>query len=229
MDVAAAIEGRLRGKSQAAQVIVTVEPGPRRSAVLSGAVKKPGRVPLSEAGERLLDAIALAEGPETRPADTLVKLTRGDIVSTARLDEVGAASAANVVLAPGDRIELVRNVRTLTVLGAANSVSELAFDSAELTLSEALARAGGAKDEKADPTGVFVFRYEWRDGAAQPVPVIYRLNLLQPQSYFAAQRFRMREKDVMLVANAQANQIGKFVQMLNAVIAPAITVDLLTR
>lgn len=228
-EVATEIEARLRGKSQAAQVVVAVEPGPRRAVTLSGAVKKPGRVALTEADERLLDAVALADGPEARAADTIVTLTRGTASSSLRLDELTVGSMANVILSPGDRIELVRSPRTMTVMGAAGSVSELPFDDSDFTLSEALARAGGAKDEKADPTGVFVFRLEARPGREGAVPVIYRLNLLQPQSYFAAQRFAMREKDVMLVANARANQVGKFVQMLNAVIAPALTVDLLTR
>jgi polysaccharide export outer membrane protein len=100
-----------------------------------------------------------------------------------------------------------------------------------MTLSEALARSGGPLDDKADARGVFIFRYETRNqsGETKLQPVIYRLNLLDPASYFAAQRFQMREKDVMLIANAQSNQIGKFVQMINQLATPALTVDLLTR
>jgi polysaccharide export outer membrane protein len=106
-------------------------------------------------------------------------------------------------------------------------VSEIAFDSDRLTLIEALSRAGGPEGEKADPTGVFVFRYE--ASASGEVPVIYRLNLLNPQSYFAAQRFAMREKDVMLIANSKSNQIGKIIQMLNGLTAPTVLLDVITR
>lgn len=225
------LEGRLRAKSRYIEILVTAEPGPGRSAIVSGDVAKPGRVQLSGARERLLDAVALAGGPAARRADTVVRLTRGTQVGELRLDEVNADSAANVILVPGDRIELARNTRTLTVLGAAQKVTEIAFDSTELTLSEALARAGGPLDDKADARGVFIFRYELRErgGASAVQPVIYKLDLIDPASYFAAQQFQMRPRDVMLIANARSNQIGKFVQMVNQLTAPVVTVDLLTR
>ena len=228
-EVARMYEARLAGKSQDAQVLVSVEAGPRRSVVVSGDVKEPGRVKLTEANERLLDVIALARGPSERPADTLVKLTRDGRSSMARLQEITSSSRANVRLTPGDMVELQRDIRSVTVLGAAKSVSEIAFDDAELTLSEALARSGGPSSERADPTGVFIFRQaaSAEDGSA--VPVIYRLNLLQPASYFAAQNFQMRQNDIMLVADARSNRLETFLGMVNSLAGPALTVDLLTR
>jgi polysaccharide export outer membrane protein len=230
-EVGKQLQARLRAKSRYIEVMVTAEPGPGHSALVSGDIAKPGRVVLSGARERLLDAVALAGGPTARRGDTLVRLTRGTSVGELRLDEVSADSSSNVVLAPGDRIELVRNTRTLTVLGAAQKVTEIPFESAELTLSEALARAGGPLDERADARGVFIFRYELREreGGPKVQPVIYRLDLIDPASYFAAQQFAMRPRDVMLIANARSNQVGKFLQMVNALTAPVVTVDILTR
>ncbi len=225
------IEGGLRGKSQSAQVVVTVERGPAQSVVVSGDVKNPGRQPLTLAGERLLDVVAQAGGPSSRSADTIVRMTRGAASADIRLDRVRVDSAANVRLAPGDRVELIRGVRSMTVLGSARTVSELPFDSDELSLAEAIARSGGPLDERADATGVFVFRFERRtvEGQDREMPVIYRLNLLDPRSYFASQRFLMRPKDVLMIANARSVQFGKLVTLLNTMVSPAITVDLLTR
>ena len=230
-EVSRQLEALLRSKSRFIQILVTAQPGPGRAVLLSGDVARPGRVALSPARERLLDAVALAGGPTARRADTIVRLTRGSAAGELRLDEISADERQNVVLAPGDRVELARNTRTLTVLGAAQKVTEVPFDSVSLMLSEALARAGGPLDDKADARGVFIFRYENRLRGGEPVlqPVIYRLNLLDPASYFAAQRFQMRAKDVMLIANAQSNQISKFVQMINQLATPVLTVDLLTR
>lgn len=229
--VAAEIERRLRGLSQNAQASVSVDRGPARSVVVSGDVKTPGRQPLTAAGERLLDVIAVAGGPTARAADTEVRLTRGSDSAQVRLDRLRVGDVANVRLAPGDRVELLRAVRSVTVLGAARTVSEIPFDSDSLSLAEALARAGGPLDNQADATGVFVFRYEpaMVDGARKELPVIYRLNLIDPRSYFAAQRFRMHEKDVLLIANARSAQFGKLVQLLNTLVTPALTVELLTR
>jgi polysaccharide biosynthesis/export protein len=227
LDVARELERRLRGKSQNPQVVVATERGERHSVILSGDIKQPGRLMLSSAHERLLDSIALAGGPTARIADTLVRLSRNGEMAQLRLQSISPTSAANVMLGPDDRIELIRSVRSFTVLGAAKSVSEIAFDSDQLTLSEALARAGGPLDDRADARGVFIFRFE--SGGGTEKPVIYRLDLLQPQSYFSAQRFQMREKDIMLIANARSNQLNKFVQMINQLVSPAVAVDILTR
>lgn len=228
-ELATAIERRLKGKSQFAQALVTLDRGPARSVILSGDVKQPGRLMLTASEERLLDAVALAGGPAGRVPDTIVRLTRGGVTEELRMNRLAPDSPANVRLAPGDRIELVRSARTFTVLGAAKSVSEIAFETDRLTLIEALSRAGGPTDDKADATGVFVFRYEPRADGSGEQAVIYRLDLLKPQSYFAAQRFMMREKDVLLIANARSNQIGKFVQLLNGLTAPAVLLDVVTR
>lgn len=226
-----AIEQRLRGKSQYLQVMAVAEPGPGRSALVGGDVARPGRVTLTSAHERVLDVLALAGGPIPRKADTVVRLSRGRFTSEARLDAIDPNGPENVVLAPGDRLELLRSPRSMTVLGAAQKVSEVPFDGATMTLSEAIARAGGPLDDRADARGVFIFRYEWRDKAGQKVrmPVIYRLDLIDPASYFAAQQFAMRPKDVMLIANARSNQLNKFIQIVNALASPVVTVDLLTR
>lgn len=225
MAAAGRIERGLRGKSQFPQVVAAFEPGPGHTIMIDGEVARPGRVPLSEAGERLLDVVALAGGSKARPADTVVKLTRSGELSMARLDEIGATDRRNVVLTPGDHVELSKEVRSITVLGAARSVAEIAFDRSELTLDQALARAGGLNDDKADPTGVFIFRIERREegGAWAEKPVIYRLSLLDPAGYFAAQRFQMRERDVMLVANARTNNIKKFIEMVNQLSTPLVT------
>ncbi|HEY7806442.1 MAG TPA: polysaccharide biosynthesis/export family protein [Croceibacterium sp.] len=227
-EIARAFQQRLRGQSQNPQVIVSVEAGPRRSVVVSGDVKEPGRVELTEDNERLLDAIALAKGADSRPADMVVRLSRRGTTSVARLEDIGAGSTENVLLAPGDRIELVQSVRSITVLGAAKSVSQISFDNPAMTLSQALARAGGPSEDKADPTGVFIFRQvRAADGSVQPV--IYRLNLLDPASYFAAQTFAMRPGDIMLVANAKADQLATFLQMVNALASPIVTARVLAR
>ena len=230
MAAAGRIERGLRGKSQFPQVVAAFEPGPGHAVVIDGEVARPGRVVLSEAGERLLDVVALAGGSKSRAADTVVRLTRSGEVSIARLDEIGAADRRNVVLTPGDHVELSREVRSITVLGAARSVSEIAFERSELTLDQALARAGGLNDDKADPTGVFIFRIERREenGGLTEKPVIYRLSLLDPSGYFAAQRFQMRERDVMLVANAKTNSLKKFIEMVNQIASPVVTAKVIS-
>ena len=98
---------------------------------------------------------------------------------------------------------MIREPQTFVVLGATSKVSQVEFDQTNLTLAEAVARAGGPTDSTANPKGIFLFRYDPNpSGQGAPTPTIYRLNLLNPVDYFLAQRFAMRDKDVVYFSNA---------------------------
>ena len=60
-------------------------------------------------------------------------------------------------------------------------------------------------------------------------PVIYRLNMMQPTSYFLSQKFAMRDKDVLYVATAASNQPSKLVQIINQLFAPLVLAREVTR
>jgi polysaccharide export outer membrane protein len=92
-------------------------------------------------------------------------------------------------------------------------------------------------DQRADPRGVFLFRYEpaslfytirTSDRPAvippdQYIPVVYRLDLREPRSYFVARRFQMQNKDILFVANAPLSDVQKFVALIATVAQPALT------
>jgi len=224
--------------------------------VVMGAVSNPRRVPLTLARERLLDVIADTGGitratqtgastaTGTGAQDSIVRFTRRGRTVEQPLDTVLSGSPDDLVLLGGDRIELIRQPRTFTVFGAIDRISQIPFESRTLTLAEALARAGGPNDGRADPRSVFIFRLP--DGATAPVgpgqpgdpavpvalatkPVIYRIDMLRAQNYFLAQRFVMRDKDVVYIANASANQPLKLVQALGQLFSPVIAVQNATR
>lgn len=230
------IERGLRKYSQSPQVIVNVRENVANTVVVMGEVQKPGRLPLTLARPRLLDAIALAGGT-AQPQSMVVRFTRAGRSAEQPLEAIVAGSRQDLALLPGDRIQLIRAPRTFTVFGATNKVSQIAFESSSVSLAEAIARAGGPSDGSADPSAVFLFRY---DAAAAPaatapapgeraLPTIYRLNMLNPSSYFLAQRFSMRDKDVIYIANAAANQPTKLIQVINLLFSPFFTVRAATR
>jgi polysaccharide export outer membrane protein len=229
--VASDVKRRMRGLSQQAEVLVSVTPGPMRSVTISGNVKSPGRQGLTVAGERLLDVIAQAGGPTEQPANVFVRLTRNGVSDELRLDRIFAEDPANVRLMPGDNLQLIKSNRTMTVIGAAKNVSEVAIDNDNLTLIEALARAGGPIDTQADAKGVFVFRFvpQTQEGVTVWAPTIYRMNMLDPRSYFIASQFDMQDDDIVLIANSRSAQFGKLVQLLNQFTSPIVTAELLTR
>ena len=57
------------------------------------------------------------------------------------------------------------------------------------------------------------------------IPVIYEFNLREPQGYFLASKFPMRNKDVVFVANARSVEKTKFltyVRTINGTISDPI-------
>jgi len=215
-----AIRSGLKGKSQDPQVVVTVRDNLANSVMVMGEGKKPGRVPLSVAGERVLDMVALAGGAAYPMTDVSARLSRGPISLEVPLAELTPESDANLMLRPQDRLMIERRPRSFSVLGAAGKVAQIPFDAPKINLAEAVAKVGGPGDSQADPRAIFVFRYQ-----PQSSPVIYRLDLMNPTSYFLAQRFAMRDRDVVYIANAESNGLTKFVSILNLLFSPVYTTN----
>jgi polysaccharide export outer membrane protein len=48
--------------------------------------------------------------------------------------------------------------------------------------------------------------------------------MMNAGSYFVAQRFAMRDKDVLYVGNARANQPSKLIQLVSQLFSPIVAV-----
>lgn len=222
-----------RRNSENPQVMVSIRENVNNTVIIQGDVKKPGRIPLTLARERLLDAIAIAGGSSNPSLDSIVKISRADHSAEAPLSAIEPGSSDDVQLLPQDRVSVAFRPRTFTVLGATGKVSEIPFQSPRVSLVEAIGRSGGPSDERADPAAIYVFRYEPAEYDGSPAegsrPVAYRLNMRRPESYFLAQRFEMRPRDVIYVANAGANIPTKAIQILNLFFSPFYTARVLTQ
>lgn len=227
-DVQRMIEQALHGKSQSPQAMVTVVNSPGNSVYMLGDVVRTGRIPLTAARERLLDAVATSGGSKVSNVDTVIRITRNGESAEMRLGDVRPGSSDDLTLLPGDRIELVVEPRSYSAFGATPRVSQVPFGQTTVSLAEALARIGGPSDIQADPKAVFLFRYDAAAIAAGEPPVIYRLNLMKPESYIIAQNFQMRDKDLIYIANSASNPVTKFVAILNQLFAPLLTARVLT-
>lgn len=227
------IVSRLSARAIEPQAIVSVVANESRLVTVTGDVEKAGRVPLNTGSERLMDAIAVAGGAKGRPDDSYVRISRGTRSQEMLLSRLARSPESNVRLQPGDQIFVYQNPQKYVALGASMTNSEVPFASDNLTLAEAIGRAGGLDDRRADPAGVFIFRYEdagvYRRiggdiGAGEgEVPLVYRLNLKQPDSFLAAQRFPIKNKDVVYFANSPSTELGKFLGLLGSGVGVAGT------
>lgn len=238
-DVQNAIVQRLKGKANQPQVVVRVLQNATSNVTVVGEVRSSVRMPLTAKGERLLDALAAAGGVGQPIVKMSLQITRGEQVRSMPLERVIASPAENVLLQPGDVITAFHQPFNLTVLGATGSNRELDFEAQGISLAQALGRSGGLQDQRADARGIFIFRFE--DPALLPdvrpdaprtaqgkVPVVFRLDLKDPSSFFAAQDFPMRHKDVVYVSNAPAAELQKFLNIVGSVAGPLLTLRAVT-
>lgn len=224
--LAEAIEASLRNKSENPQVLVQLNAANGSSVMISGEIARTGRVPLSAAREKLLDVISLAGGPRGAPETLLVHVDRRGVSSDGPLDRLTYQNFGGTTMEPGDRIQLVRQPWTYTVMGSAARINRFDLPLRGLSLVEALALAGGPGDAIANPAAVFVFRFDEAApaGSASPPatarPTVYHVNMMRPASYLLAQHFYLTDKDVIYVASAEANQPNKLLQILGQIVGP---------
>ncbi len=233
------VAARLKGKTNQVQVLVRIAQNVSANVTVVGEVRSSTRVGLTPKGERLLDVIAAAGGVTQPVGRMTVQVSRDGKVRALPLDQVIRDPAQNIAMKPGDVVTALHQPYAFSMLGAAGRNEEIPFEAIGISLTQALARAGGVNDVRADRRGVFVFRFEERDVMAWPrpvattadgkVPVVYQLNLDDPASFLVAQNFPIQHKDVLFVSNAPAAELQKFLTIVSSIATPVLAVRALTR
>jgi polysaccharide biosynthesis/export protein len=239
-EIEAEIARRLAGKANQPQVLVRLTGNASANVTVVGEVGQSVRMPITPKGERLLDALAASGGVRQPVNKIMIQVTRGEAVHAMPLDLVIRDPRQNIPLQPGDVVTALFQPLSFTALGATGRNEEIPFEATGITLAQALARAGGLSDQRADAQGVFIFRLEAADALNWPtppasttpdgrVPVIYNLDLKDPTSFFVAQSFPVNNKDVVYVSNAPAAELQKFLNVITSVVYPALGIINLTR
>ncbi|WP_296657764.1 polysaccharide biosynthesis/export family protein [Paraburkholderia sp.] len=224
----------LRGQAHHPQVIVSLVRNETSYATIVGDVATSSRIPLTARGERLLDALASAGGVRQPIGKLTLQLTRSRTVASLPLESVIRDPRQNIPLHSGDVVTVLFQPYSFTALGATGKNEEVNFETRGITLAQALARSGGLQDSRSDAQGVFIFRLEdvgaldWPQSPARTtadgkVPVVYRVNLRDPNSFFVAQSFMIDNKDLLYVSNAPIAELQKFLNVVFSVAYPVIT------
>lgn len=223
------------------QAMVAIRNSGANSITIAGDAVGGARMTLSPGGDKVLDVIAQAGGLRVAANDVFVRLTRNGASAAMSYNELLAHPDENVYLRGGDILTVVRRPQTFTALGATGANAVVPFDSDRLTLEEAVGKVGGLQDQRANPAAVFLFRFEPASlvrsvapdkveaSATGKVPVIYRVDLKDPASYFCARQFAIADKDIVYVANARLNELQKFLNIIGSVLAPVATGVTLSR
>ncbi|WP_162409713.1 polysaccharide biosynthesis/export family protein [Acuticoccus sediminis] len=229
------IEEALQDKAIQPQVQVLVANSVVNTVTILGEVGSGGKVPVPVSGFRVLDVIAAAGGSKIPTFQTRIILRRGSKVASADMEDLFDNPEDNVAVQPGDTILLAAAPRSYTVYGATTTKSEIPFEARRVTLAEGLAKAGGLNDLQADARGIFLFRFEPDSIAKQlsdrasvahagtMVPVVYRLNLKDPKSFFLMQTFELRDEDLLYVSTHPSVEFNKFLTIIEPAVQQVIT------
>jgi polysaccharide export outer membrane protein len=239
---AASIQQSLEPQTVRPQVVVSLVSNASNTVSVGGEVNKAGLMPLTLRGERLLDVVAWGGGPKVTSVQMDLRLMRGRQVFSLPLQEIMSNPEDNIVVQPNDNIVLVQNPKTFLVMGATLKVNQYPFEVENVTLAEAIARAGGGIETTTNLAAIFLFRYEPGSVAsavlrADPqavdakyvtprvgsiegdvkVPIMYRVDMTQADGYFFAQQLRLHDKDVVLMATSQSAQFLKVMTIIRSI------------
>ncbi|MEM8789721.1 MAG: polysaccharide biosynthesis/export family protein [Pseudomonadota bacterium] len=198
---------------------------------LIGAVGAQGVYPVTPATSKLAPMLAQAGGATVDPEIAVVTVRRSGRSGSIFLKDLFENPALDIALRKGDTIIVEADRRSFNALGATVQQARVPFPAAELSALDALAVVGGLNPNLSDPTGIFVFRRETAtvanrvaqaDDLTDGEPFAYVIDLTQPQGFFVAKDFQIRDDDTIYITEAP------FVAWARVLEATAQTLNFLT-
>jgi len=234
LDVEADIVRRLHGKAINPQAIVTfVKPTSNLVSVIGDGVAN-NSIALAPGADRITDVIARA-GAFSGPVDNLVvTLTRGSRLQTMPLARILKDPRLNIRMSPGDALTIEERPNAFVALGATDKSAKGEFGYNPYFLTDALADVGGVIDVRADREGVYVMRLvdpslaesalglSARPGASAHA-VAYQFSFDRTETLFLANRFEMRDGDVLYVANSPYVEVQRLLDLFRIGVASAVS------
>lgn len=224
----------LAGRANQPQVIVRSTSTPSSSVTIVGEVNQSRIMPLTPKGERVLDAIAAAGGVKQPVNKMTIQISRSGQIQSLPMETIIQDPIQNIHLQAGDIITAYFQPLSFTALGASGKNDEITFEAQGIMLSQALGRVGGLIDGRSDSMGIYIFRFEDPRVLNSPstsltedgkVPVVYQFDMNKPETFFAAQNFPIRNKDVLYVSVAANVELMKFLGIVTSIFAPAISIN----
>lgn len=196
------------------QIDVTVAAFRSKKVYVTGEVKQPGPVPITNIPLTLLDAVNAAAGLEVAADWQNVVVTRDGketVYSFQRLYQQGDLTQ-NTLLQDGDVVHVSRNDdQKVFVLGEVVKAQPIPIQRSRMTLAEALASAGGLNELQANASGVFVLR---TSSNPDNVADVYQLDASNALALVLADQFPLQSRDIVYVTAAPIARWNRLVQQL---------------
>lgn len=214
-DIREVITERLAKYIENPQVDVMVAGFRSQRVYVTGAVKQPGVVPISNIPLHLVDAINAAGGLDTAANWQDVSLIRQGEQFSLSLKSIyqQGQMEQNILLHKGDVINVGRDDdNKIFVMGEVLKPQISPMGRNGMSLAEALAGAGGINQMQADASGIFVLRNA--GSPTEPAINVYQLNAKNATAFVLADQFEMQPRDIVYVTAAPIARWNRVIAQL---------------
>src|SRR5690554_4039546 len=202
------------------QVDVTVAGFLSQRIYVTGEVKSPGIIPITNVPTSLIEAINASGGltPESNWEDvTLLRNGQERQLSLRKLYQ-GDDTEQNILLQGNDVIHIARSDdNKVFVLGEVRQPKSYVIGRNGMTLAAALAEAGGLFEQTANASGVFVIRQASPE--SERVADVFQLNVRNATALILADQFDLQQRDIIYVTAAPVARWNRVISQL----LPSIT------
>jgi len=179
------------------QIDVRLLQSQRHKVYVQGSVFKPGVVMLNDVPVTFLEAINRCGGADSKANLSAVEFTRdGQTYQVNMLFPYAAGKGpSDIVLKDNDVIRIPDSEETkVYLMGEVRNQQALPFKNGKLSLSQAIAEAGGLQLESAKAENIYVFR-----AAASDEIDVYHLNARNPMALVFGDQFALKPGDIVYV------------------------------
>ncbi|MCC5881602.1 MAG: polysaccharide biosynthesis/export family protein [Halomonas sp.] len=197
------------------QVDVRIAAFRSQKVYVSGSVENPGTQPITSIPLTVADAISQAGGATDGANWHNVILTRDgreERLSLFALQREGDQTQ-NRLLRDGDVVHVPdASNQGVAVMGQVQVPGNLGLGNERISLTEAISRAGGIREESAQPSGVFVIR--GTEPGSDKVATVYQLDVRNAAAFALGNHFTLEPQDVIYVTTAPIARWNRVISLL---------------
>lgn len=218
-DIRNLLAQRLKPYIESPQVDVRVVGFRSKKVYVSGEVKQPGIVPITDMPLTLIEAINASGGFAERADQGTAILTRNGVRYSINLFDLYNSGRGNMLLQDRDVIYVPNNeANKVFVMGEVNKQTAVYVDKGTLTLADALSQSEGIDLATANTKEIYVIR---ASSPPQPdveptaiEPLIYHLDAHLIPSLMLAGEFQLQPRDVIFVSTTGVVRFNRIVEQI---------------
>lgn len=210
---------RLRPYIQNPQIDVRVVGFRSKRVYVSGEVKQPGIVPITDVPLTLIEAINASGGFDERADQGTAVLTRNGTRYPINLFDLYNNGRGNLLLQDRDVVYVPNNeANKVFVMGEVKKQSAVYIDKGSLSLADALSQSEGIDLATANTKEIYVIRASTPlQAEVEPAtiqPLIYHLDAHLIPSLMLAGEFQLQPRDVIFVSTTSVVRFNRVVQQI---------------